>query len=360
VRNKLKFLRVVGARPQFMQTVPLRKELLKRGHEEILVHTGQHYDDNMSKLFFKQLGLPTADINLQVGSGTHGSQTGQMLSKLDDLISKMKPDALTVDGDTNSTLAGALAGAKLQVPVVHIEAGLRSRDRRMPEEINRIVADHVSSMLCAPTKNAVENLAAEGIKDKVFFTGDLMYDCFLEYAEKANRKILSSLDLTEKHYILSTIHRAENTSDLYTLKDILKALNSLDKKVILPLHPRTKACLARGNMDYIKKFPNIAFIDPIGYLEILALLMNAAVVMTDSGGLQREAYFAQVPSIILRSSTEWVEQIESGWSILSGNSYDQITTAYCNFLVDKLKYHNIYGEGNAALKIVDAMETCLQ
>ena len=241
----MKFLRVVGARPQFMQAAMFRKEVNKRGHEEFLVHTGQHYDNKMSAVFFEQLGVPKPDINLEVGSGTHGMQTGRMLSLLDDIISSVKPDAVIVDGDTNSTLAGGLAAIKLHRPVVHIEAGCRSYDRTMPEEVNRVVVDHISDLLCAPTINAMHNLAKENLSAKSTLTGDLMLDCFLFYKNKINMTILKELRISPGQYILATVHRAENTGEITKLLQILGALNQLPFSVIFMLHPRTRLLLRK-------------------------------------------------------------------------------------------------------------------
>lgn len=352
----MKFLRIVGARPQFMQAAALRKSIESRGHEEILLHTGQHYDDSMSKVFFEQLNLPTPDINLGIGSGGHGYQTGHMLIELESVVNSLQINAIIVDGDTNSTLAGALAAAKAHIPLIHVEAGLRSFDRKMPEEINRIVADHAGDLLCAPTHTALNNLTKEGLRERAVLTGDLMYDCFLEYKSKAQFSIISELQLESQQYILATIHRAENTDNKSNMQHILNALNQLTMKVVLPAHPRTETVLKKYFLDYREQFKNICFITPVGYLEMLALEIDAAYIFTDSGGVQRESFFAQVPSVILRNTTEWVEQIEMGWSVLGASTCDGILTAFEKLKKSSKQNMPVYGDGNASEKIVVSIE----
>ncbi|RII83397.1 non-hydrolyzing UDP-N-acetylglucosamine 2-epimerase [Neopusillimonas maritima] len=348
-------MRVLGARPQFMQEVVFRRAVDARGHRELMVHTGQHYDDKMSRIFFEELGIPQADINLEIGSNSHGIQTGLMLSKLDGLISEYRPDVVVVDGDTNSTLAGALCAAKLNVPVVHVEAGLRSYDRRMPEEINRVVADHLSTLLCAPTRTAIGNLEKEGISENVHLTGDLMFDCFKYFVRNADESIMSALSLAKSEYALATVHRAENTNDISRFEQILKGLSLLPLPVILPAHPRI---LSNLNLVIDRlSAKNIRVIEPVSYLEMLALELNAKCILTDSGGVQREAYFACVPSVVLRDTTEWIEQVDLGWSVLSGARSQAILEAYSACMNSSKQYvENVYGDGDAASKVVSLME----
>jgi len=352
----MKLLRIVGARPQFMQAAVLRKELDKRGHEEVLVHTGQHYDDKMSKIFFEQLGIPWPDINLAVGSATHGVQTGKMLAALDHVVVDVKPDVIVVDGDTNSTLAGALVGPKLHIPVVHVEAGLRSFDKRMPEEVNRIVADHLGDLLCAPTQTAMANLNDEGLGDKAILTGDLMYDCFLHYRDMANKEgVKKALSLPDD-FVLATIHRPENTDDLKKMKAIVSALNSLEIPVLLPVHPRTKNII-EPLVDNMKGSGSLILMDPVSYLDMIALEENATSIITDSGGVQREACFAGCPSIVIRESTEWLEQVERGWTNLCSANTQAILRSVENLgRVSHMQAGDVYGDGKAAVKIVNGIE----
>ena len=353
-------MRVVGARPQFMQEVVFRREVDLRGHREILVHTGQHYDERMSQVFFDDLGIPRPDVNIGVGSGSHGNQTGRMLAALDDVIEEYRPDAIVVDGDTNSTLAGALASAKLHIPLVHVEAGLRSFDRRMPEEVNRVVADHLADLLCAPTATAVANLRNEGLTRNVVQTGDLMYDCFMHFRHLADNSILSSCGVSEKEFLLATVHRAENTDDLERFKEIIFGLCQLPLPVVLPAHPRIQGQLARlSKASAVAK--NIIIIDPVGYLQMLALEQGACCILTDSGGVQREAFFARKPSIILRDTTEWREQVDSGWSLLAGANANAIASGYDRITRElKPEQPNVYGDGRSAAKVLSAIEEFLR
>lgn len=352
----MKLLRVVGARPQFMQAAVLRKELEKKNHTEVLVHTGQHYDKNMSENFFKELDLPLPDYNLNVGTGSHGTQTSKMLSGIEEILMKEKPDAVVVDGDTNSTLAGALAASKLHIPIVHVEAGLRSFNRKMPEEINRVVTDHLSSLLCAPTQKAVENLNNEGLSQKCVHTGDLMYDCFQQYVNKADTSILERLSIKPKKYILCTVHRAENTNDQDAMINILDALNQMPEMIIFPCHPRTMSYLKDNYSLNFSAYSNIKFTCPAKYLEMIALENNARTIITDSGGVQREAYFAKVPSVIVRNETEWVEQVEAGWSFIGKTKSSTILEAFKKIDHSQKNNPSIYGEGNASKNVVEAIE----
>jgi UDP-N-acetylglucosamine 2-epimerase len=321
----MKLVTIIGARPQFIKAAPF-SEVFRKEHTEILVHTGQHYDANMSDIFFDELGIPKPDYNLGVGSGSHGQQTAHMLSGIEAILLKEKPDGLLVYGDTNSTLAGALAASKLHIPVYHVEAGLRSYNKRMPEEQNRVLTDHISTLLFCPTQTAVDNLAKEGITTGVHNIGDIMYDSVLRniglandrYGHGAGLSELASINgdlgsLTEKGYYLATIHRAENTDEPQRLLTIFSALNHLDKPVLLPLHPRTRKLVENLNINR----SNIRILQPVGYLLMLYLTAQAYMVVTDSGGLQKEAYFLKTPCTTLRDQTEWVETLENGWNVLS-------------------------------------------
>jgi UDP-GlcNAc3NAcA epimerase len=346
-----------------MQAAMLRRELDRRGHKEILVHTGQHYDTQLSHVFFEELGIPAPDLNLEIGSASHGAQTGRMLEAIEGVLQRYPCAAVVVDGDTNSTLAGALAAAKLHIPLVHVEAGLRSFDRAMPEEINRTVTDHLATLLCAPTQTAVANLRREGLEARVVLTGDLMYDCFLAFGSKAREEILPTLGVEPGQYILATIHRAENTAHLGRFYAILEGLVALPLPVIFPVHPRIR----QGVDDFRRRaggLGSLRLCEPLGYLEMLALERKAAGIVTDSGGVQREAFFAGIPSVIVRQTTEWLEQLASGWSVLAEVGREAIVAAYT--LIQQQQRQPlaalrdaIYGNGQAASRIVDAMEKML-
>ncbi len=355
--------RVVGARPQFMQAAALRRELMRRGHREILVHTGQHYDEAMSRIFFDDLGLDRPDVNLEAGSGGHGAQTGRMMSALEEFLLEHPCDALVVDGDTNSTLAGALVAAKMHIPLVHVEAGLRSFDMRMPEEVNRIVTDCLADLLCAPTTTAVSNLDKEGLSKNVVRTGDLMYDCFNSFKERADKTILDRLGLKAGDYFLATVHRAENTDDAGKLRSILSALDALPLPVILPVHPRVAGKI-REYTDSVDSPGALRPIEPVGYLGMLALEAGAKCIFTDSGGVQREAFFWGKPSVVLRETTEWREIVEGGWSILSGwrsqdilNAYERIDNQYPD--IPQNVRDEVFGGGLAAERVAEAIEAML-
>ena len=353
----MKILSVVGARPQFIKAAAVSRALRER-HQEILIHTGQHYDELMSEVHFRQLGLPEPDENLGVGSGGHGEQTGAMLAGLERPILREKPDWVLVYGDTNSTLAGALAAAKLDTPVAHVEAGLRSFNRAMAEEINRVVTDHVSALLLAPTQTAVNNLAAEGITRGVVLTGDVMVDVLLRQRDLARQHSAIfdalSLDPTET-YCLATVHRAGNTDDPARLRGIVAGLAGLGWRVVLPAHPRLGAALAR---EGIPTPPNVQKAAPVGYLDMLALLDRAALVLTDSGGLQKEAYVMGVPCITLRDETEWVETVAAGWNRLAGADAARIAAAAEAALAGRPADHpDLFGDGHASARIVAALET---
>jgi len=317
-------LSVVGARPQFVKAAVVSAELRGRGIREVLVHTGQHYDHGMSAVFFEEMGIPEPDHDLGVGSGSHAVQTGAMLAGIERLLLADPPDAVLVYGDTNSTLAGALAAAKVHIPVAHVEAGLRSFNRRMPEEVNRVMTDHLSALLFCPTDTAVQNLAAEGIVDGVVRTGDVMLDATRHYAERAAERapLRDLVPHRPGSFAVATVHRAENTDDPARLRGIFEGLGRLELPVVLPLHPRTAARLQGVDLP-----ANVEVREPIGYLAMLNLVRNAHCVLTDSGGLQKEAVWLGVPCITLREETEWVETLERGWNRLAGSDPDRIVAA---------------------------------
>ena len=315
----MKILTVIGARPQFIKAATVSRAFRAVSSvEEVLVHTGQHYDESMSDIFFQELGIPKPAYHLGIGSGTHGAMTGRMLEAIERVLFDVRPDALLIYGDTNSTLAGALAAVKLHIPVAHVEAGLRSFNRRMPEEINRVMADHVSTWLFAPTQTAVENLQHEGIAEGVtFLVGDVMYDAALYYGSRASDSALTRHGLGSKEYVLATIHRAENTDVPARLTALFDALQQIAAEipVVLPVHPRTRAALARQHVA-LDRAANLRLIDPLGYLDMVALEKHARVIATDSGGVQKEAFFHRVPCVTLRDETEWTELVALGWNRL--------------------------------------------
>jgi UDP-GlcNAc3NAcA epimerase len=350
----VKIITVLGARPQFIKAAPVSR-VLREKHTELIVHTGQHYDSNMSDIFFEELNIPKPDYNLGVGSGNHGKQTGEMLQKIEEIVLKEKPDYMLVYGDTNSTLAGALVAAKLHIPVIHIEAGLRSFNKKMPEEINRIMTDHVSEYLFCPTDTAINNLKDENITRNVINVGDVMYDAVLYNRELAESKsnIISANQLKKNDYLLITIHRAENTDDPEKMKNILSALSMMKEEKVWPIHPRTKHKLAELNMK-LDDIPNLKIIDPVGYLDMLTLEANSKKIVTDSGGVQKEAYFMKVPCVTVREQTEWVETLENEANILVGTDVDKMVSAVNNSVSPE--YKDVFGDGKASSKIVEILE----
>lgn len=345
----MKIITVVGARPQFIKSGPVSRALVSAGIEERLVHTGQHYDLNMSEVFFETLGLREPQHYLGVGSGNHGAQTGAMLQAIEEVLVGHQGDALLVYGDTNSTLAGALAASKLHVPVVHVEAGLRSFNRQMPEEVNRVLTDHLSDLLFCPTSVAVSNLAREGIRHGVFMVGDVMKDA-LDYwnlQRPRQTELLKSLGLDPGAYFLATVHRAENVDTPGHLKAIIDAFSRLDQLVLLPLHPRTRQAI----LDHRLELPsNVLTIDPVGYLEMLELESSAVALLTDSGGVQKEAYMLGVPCITLREETEWVETVDTGWNTLVGSDTGKIVEAVRSINNSRPR-PDLYGDGRASERI---------
>lgn len=379
----MKLITIIGARPQIIKAAALSRAI--RNHyadtiQEVIVHTGQHYDDNMSQVFFDELGIPSPDYNLHVGSASHGVQTARMTEGIEALLIKEHPDFIVLYGDTNSTLAGAVAAAKIHVPIVHIEAGLRSFNKSMPEEINRIVCDHCSTLLFTPTKAGLENLKREGFtineggvstgsttaptidNPKVFHCGDIMYDNSLHFANIAEQKtdIIQRLELGGKPFILATIHRDSNTDHPERLSAIFRSILRLSKdcQVVLPLHPRTAKLLKTNlNEDLQKQIfscPSIKLIPPVSFLEMIALERHAQLVMTDSGGVQKEAYFFKKPCIILRPETEWVEIVETGNAILADADETRIIQAWQHFKDNPpTAFPEIFGDGHAAEFMLD-------
>jgi UDP-GlcNAc3NAcA epimerase len=344
----VKIISVVGARPQFIKASAVSK-VLRQEHHEVMVHTGQHYDDNMSSVFFDEMGIPAPDYNLDVGSGRQGEQTGCMLARIEDVLLAEMPDRVLVYGDTNSTLAGALAAAKLCVPVAHVEAGLRSFNRAMPEEINRMVADRLSDLLFCPSRTAVENLACEGIIKGVHEVGDVMFDALMSFADLARaRSVCKNLGIREGKYILATIHRAENADDPVRLQAILAAFERIPEKIVFPAHPRTRNAMAATGYT---PTPNVLLIDAVGYLDMLHLVQGARLILTDSGGLQKEAYWLSVPCVTLRNETEWVEIPETGWNVLVGANTVRIVEAVAT-LAPPGAHPSLYGTGDTAKRIV--------
>jgi len=348
----MKIFTVIGARPQFIKAAPVSKALREAGHQEFLVHTGQHYDPQMSQIFFDEMGIPAPNVNLEVGSGNHGWQTGQMLIGIENLLLKEKPDCLLVYGDTNSTLAGSLAAAKLHIPIAHVEAGLRSFNRQMPEEHNRVLTDHAADLLFCPTQTAVENLAKENIMQGVHQVGDTMYDAVLQFSalSESRSTLLATLGVPSKGYLLVTVHRPANTDNPENLLAIFDAFRDLDETIIFPIHPRTRGKITKL-IDNIENFaPNIKLIEPAGYLDMLSLEKNARMILTDSGGIQKEAYWLGVPCITLREETEWVETVNTGWNKIVGASTKSIYSAVTNWVTPE-DAPNFYGDGRAAEKI---------
>lgn len=348
---------IIGARPQFVKAAPLSRALQSVGINEYIIHTGQHYDPLMSNIFFEDLGLKMPECNLNIRGGTHGQQTGSMLEAIEELLMRKKPDGVLVYGDTNSTLAGALAAAKLHIPLYHVEAGLRSFNKRMPEELNRILTDHISSLLFTPTQGASQNLKREGFSEKIIQeVGDVMYDAVLYFnplAEKKKDLVLDKFSLKEKEYYLATIHRAENTDSLQNLDLIFKSFEKISKKIkiIFPIHPRTKKI--SDSIDV--KNENIILIDPVGYLEMQVLTRYSSLVLTDSGGLQKEAYFLGVPCITLREQTEWTELVDCGWNKLISVNKNLLHELgeWAQIMENKtlLEKKDFYGDGFASKKI---------
>lgn len=374
----MKLVSIIGARPQFVKAAMIAEAIKLRNREissvkhrtnHVLVHTGQHYDQSMSAVFFDELRLPDPHHHLGVGSGSQGAQTGEMLERIERVLLREKPDCVMIYGDTNSTIAGALAAAKLHIRVAHLESGLRSFNRRMPEEINRVASDHLSDMLFCPTDTAVENLRREGITRNVFQTGDVMLDAVISYRGKAQKRktLLQKLHLQAKEYALATIHRAENADSPERLGELLLTLLSLDHPVVLPMHPRVRDRLRktpalRHVSNMLRSAKNLRIIEPVSYLDMLALEINARLILTDSGGVQKEAFFAAVPCLTLREETEWTETLVDGWNLVVGTSRDKIRAGVENIWRGRADPNGhqpnwkSFGEGNAARRTVAELE----
>lgn len=368
--NKKKVITIVGARPQIIKASAISRSIslfFKDQIDEIIIHTGQHYDENMSQIFFEELGIPSPHYNINVGSGSHGKQTAKMIEGIEEILVNEKPDAVILYGDTNSTIAGALAASKIHIPVVHIEAGLRSFNKKMPEEINRISCDHMSTLLFSPTSQGIENLKKEGFNTDtegkasidlphVYHCGDIMLDNSIYFAKETTDKLLKKLNLVSDQYILCTIHRDNNTDIASNLENILNALivcqEETKLKIVLPLHPRTKAKIEQlANQDLVKNISNnsnILILPPAGFKDIITLEKNTRLIITDSGGLQKEAYFFKKPCVILREQTEWVEIVENGNAILTGSDYNKINKAL-KYLLHKtdFTFPELFGDGAA-------------
>lgn len=376
----MRLITVLGNRPQFIKAAQVSKYILQNSHiQETIIHTGQHYDKNMSDIFFHELGIPSPKYNLSIGSATHGKQTARMLEGIEDILLQEKPDAVTVYGDTNSTLAGALAAGKLMIPVVHIEAGLRYYNKLIPEEPNRVFTDYLSSVLFCPTATAVENLKKEAIEEGVYNVGDVMLDCILENKEIALKKIpykecISKLEpypdiqfenvnsiykIQEMKYYLATIHRAENTDYIEKLGNIMESFEALDLPVLFLVHPRTINIVRRYLNNRIYK--NILFVKPVSYYQMIVLMSHANKILTDSGGIQKEAYFLKIPCVTLTDQTEWIETLDGGWNVLCQiNKTDIVNKVLYTHTDPKVFENNYFGDGKATEKIIGIMETVFE
>jgi len=351
----MKIVTVIGARPQFIKAAPLLNALekLDTACEHVLVHTGQHYDDAMYRQFFSELSIPAPDHDLEVGSGTHGRQTAAMMERLEPILEDVQPDWVVVYGDTNSTIAAALVAAKNHIRVAHVEAGLRSFNRTMPEELNRVVTDHLSNALLCPSETAVRNLETEGITKGVHMIGDVMADALAMALDRIENEpgAFEALNLQPGGYLLATVHRASNTDDPDTLVRLVTALKSLDEPVVFPVHPRTRA---RLNELGVEQGGNLIEVDPVGYLDMVRLEKDARMILTDSGGVQKEAYWQGVPCVTLREDTEWVETIENGWNMLVGTDAEAIRDAVRSF-APPAERPELYGDGHASERCVEVL-----
>jgi UDP-GlcNAc3NAcA epimerase len=372
----MKIITIVGARPQIIKAAAISRAIAARnGVQEIIIHTGQHYDDNMSEIFFRELGIPLPNINLKVGSGSHGEQTAIMIDKIEKVLIEEKPNAIVVYGDTNSTLATAVAASKIHVPIVHVEAGLRSFNKRMPEEVNRIMCDHVSTLLFSPTKTGLSNLVNEGFNlssngnatmdnPQIYHCGDVMYDNSIYFSELSDKQsnLINELGIEENKFILSTVHRNDNTDNVENLQNIFQSFIEIGEMyqlpIILPLHPRTSKMMEKilpiELLTKISESKYIRIIPPASFLDIISLEKNCKLVITDSGGVQKEAYFFKKPCIILRPQTEWVEIVETGSAVITDANKQKIIAAVAEFFSNKeLAFPPVFGDGKAAEFIVD-------
>jgi len=358
----LKIVTVIGARPQFIKAAVVSRSLRERSGkiQELILHTGQHFDANMSDIFFEELSIPKPDINLNIGGGTHGQNTGRMLERIEDALIEHQPDCVLVYGDTDSTLAGALAAKKLNIPIAHVEAGLRSFENKMPEETNRLLTDHMSCLLFTPTKLASKNLIREGISpENIELIGDVMLDATLHYQSLAESqsKILDVMNLKRGDYVLATVHRQENVDNRTRLQAIVNGLAHSQSEVIWPLHPRTALRIAQFELEIPG---NLRFIEPVGYLDMLMLEKHSRLIATDSGGVQKEAYFVNVPCLVLRDQTEWVELVENGAAILVGANEDGIASNINSHVKEDNWVSEIYGQGDAAAQVVSTLVRRIQ
>jgi UDP-N-acetylglucosamine 2-epimerase len=345
----MKIMSVVGARPAYIKACKLSQEI-RKNNQEILVDTGQHYDENLNKIFFDELEMPIPKYNLGVGSASRVEQIAEIMKRLESVIDDEKPDLMIVYGDTNSTLGGALCGVSKDLTICHIEAGLRSYDKNMPEETNRVIVDHISDILFAPTKNAVENLKREGIIKNVFLTGDLQLELLESKIQKIKERkdlLLERYGIEEREYCVATIHRKENTDEEMNLKNILEALQKSKEKIVIPLHPRTRKKLKHIGVDVDNYSKNMKFIQPLGYMDFMSLVMHSKKIITDSGGLQKEAYHLGVPCITVRENTEWIETVQQGWNILVRTEQKKIIEAIERFEPDGDKDEIYYGKNTA-------------
>lgn len=360
----MKIVSVVGARPQFVKAAAVSR-VLRSQHDEIMIHTGQHYDPNMSECFFEELHIPVPNYNLGVGSGTHAKQTAQMMIGIEEILLKEKPDAVLLYGDTNSTLAGAITAAKLGIPIAHVEAGVRCGKMDMPEEQNRICTDHLSTWLFAPSQSAMHYLEREGLSDRAYLVGDVMYDAMLYYGQQAdNRQFaeqLQSLQVLDKReqmdlskYYLATTHRPENVDHPDTLRQILEALNELDHPVIYAIHPRTQAKCSAFGIHYAD-YQNILFVAPLGYIEMIYFTKHACKVITDSGGLHKEAYLWKVPGVVILRDSAWGETLEGNWNVLARPNKQDILQKALYTEIDQSKWAMHYGDGHASEKITQLL-----
>ncbi len=355
----MKICTVIGARPQFVKAAVVSAEFAKhKSINEVIIHTGQHYDPAMSEIFFRELNVPLEKYNLEIGSGSHGLQTGRMLEKLEDILLREKPDFVLIYGDTNSTLAGALAASKMHIPIAHIEAGMRSFNKKMPEEINRIIADHLSTINFCSTKTAIGNLKRENLAETGVLVGDVMFDCSLKFAEFAEKRYdpFAKFAVERNKYALLTCHRAENTDHKKCLSEIVKAVNRISEKmpVLYPVHPRTRKFLNEYGLSFSD---NVKLIPPVGYLEMILLEKHSSFILTDSGGVQKEAFFYRVPCITMREETEWTETVELGWNRITGADSGKITAAFADFAENRPAKTSArpYGNGDAASKITEVI-----
>lgn len=364
--KKRKLAILVGARPQFIKAAPLCQAIIQsRNLSGFIIHSGQHYDENMSGIFFKELDIDAPQFNLNVGSHSHATQSAQILERIEPILLETNPDLLVVFGDTNTTLAGAICAAKLNIPVAHIEAGLRSFNKAMPEEINRVVADHCSELLFAPTTVAMENLKKENLEEKSYLVGDIMYDAILKFQHKIKEIPLEQLahidpKIVEGGYIVSTIHRAESTDSVENLETILRALHEVNRRyaIVFPIHPRTRRIISKSD-TLSRLIEPIITTPPLGYLGMIKLISNAKMVITDSGGLQKEAYFVGKACVTVRNETEWTELVDIGANIITGYDQSNIINAVNHFASRRVTTLPLYGEGNSARKIISKIEEYL-